>query len=100
MPPPQTPGPTTPATDAGAAGEPCAAPCSSASYDEKKCNQCVKDTYGESPAKLCGDGKGEPLLSLTLDPICVSLCLGAARNSPTCIGLFSKHGPALGGEQP
>jgi hypothetical protein len=97
-----TPRPTAPVADAGAANGPCTVPCASASYDEKKCNQCVKDTYGESPAKLCKGGADDdaPLISLMLDPICVSLCLGAARNSPTCIGLFSKHGPVLGGEQP
>lgn len=105
---PPTPAPTTPTpapTTPPVASGPCAEPCASASYDEKKCNQCVKDTYGESPGKLCkgpgeDDDDEEPAISLTLDPICASLCLGAARKSPTCIGLFARRGPAPGGEQP
>jgi hypothetical protein len=94
-----TPTPIT-AADAGERVDPCVSPCASASYNEKQCNQCVKDTYGQNPSKLCGEKDDDKaVISISLDPICLSLCLGAARNSPQCIGLFSKKGPGNIGEQ-
>jgi hypothetical protein len=61
----------------------------------------VKDTYGDNPNKLCGEAGGDKeLIFISLDPLCSALCFGAARNSPQCIGLFSKKGPGHSGEQP
>lgn len=106
---PAAPTPTpTPAVDAGVRVDPCVTPCASPSYNEKQCNQCVKDTYGSNSSKLCGEADGDKgeadgdkgQVSIVLDPICLSLCLGAARNSPQCIGLFAQKGPSHGGEQP
>jgi hypothetical protein len=100
-PPPAAPAP---AVDAGAPAPlvPCFDQCSVG--NQKRCEECVKEEYGKSPKKLCGgDGHKDddeddeeerrPIISLALDPICITLCLGEAKSYGSCsLGLFSASG--------
>jgi hypothetical protein len=70
---------------------PCANVCLPPTKDNAKCKKCVQALSGDDPEDLCGKSAAgnaeDQLLALTasLDPFCISLCLGAASSDPSCI---------------
>jgi hypothetical protein len=74
---------------------PCANVCLPPTKDNAKCKKCVQALVGDDPEELCGksvtgDAEDRQLaLTASLDPFCISLCLGAASSDPSCVALCS-----------